>query len=388
MKVGIIGITENNFIRGVERYTLELVRYLAKVYPEIQVYLLRGKWQEYYDDLSKFGNVTLITVENLRNSKFDRHFFIAFKLFDFIKRLGLSLDVIHYNNTLPILKKTPIPSVITIHDIAEFFVPEKYTLIQRIYRKNMVKISANNADLIITVSNFSAQSLIDRLCIPKEKIQVTYLGIEHFKEKLVNLNKSSADDIGVEDFILYWSVIEHSKGVIETVKAFNLLNKKYPYLKLLVIGKKGNAYRDFLNLIRGNKNIKYLGYVEDEKLINYIRNAKMVVFPSKYEGFGFPPLEAFLLNDNIITSNVTSLAEITSDFALQIDPSNVQELALAIEKLLFRPRFFSKEEKDKILSRFSWFETAIGTYKVYEKLIFSKQQREGFKRCRENSGTS
>ena len=367
MKVGIVGITENDYIRGVERYTLELTRYLARLYPNSIFYLLRGAWQTYYNELSKFENVRIITIKNLKNSKLRRHFFIAFKLFDFLKEVNIKLDVIHYNNTLPIVKKTSIPSVITIHDIAEFFVPEKYSTIQRLYRKQIIRISAKNANKIITDSKFSAYSIIAKLSVSNEKVIPIYLGIEHFYEKLDLdfLNEKPEKN----DYILYWSVIEHSKGVIETIKTFNLINKEYPKLKLIVIGKKGNAYKDFLKLIKSNNNIKYLDYVNDKGLMKYIKHARLILFPSKYEGFGFPPLEAFVLNDNIITSNTTSLGEISSEFAIQVNPTDIQELYKAIKRLLEYPLTFEEEEKKEILRKFSWKNTARKTFEVYNSLL-------------------
>lgn len=368
--VGIIGITENDFIRGVERYTLELLRYLAKIYPDTNFVLFKGRWQKYYEELEEFKNIQLVTLGNLKNSKIHRHFFVAFKFFDFIKRRNIKIDVIHYNNTLPIIKEPPVPSVITIHDIAEFFVPEKYSYLQRQYRKFMVKTSAKNADFIITVSRFSKESIIKKLEIDPDKIKYIYLGVEHFfqnsnKNTIISPKINYASYLINKPYILYWSVIEHSKGIIETVKAFTLLNKKFSDLKLVVIGKKGNAFKDFLNLTKNNKNIVYLGFVSDEELKFYIKKAKAILFPSKYEGFGFPPLEAFILNDNIIASNTTSIGEITKEFAEQVNPDNIKEIAKKIEKLLLNPKKFSYQEKLKIIQRFSWEKTARETYNIY-----------------------
>jgi glycosyltransferase involved in cell wall biosynthesis len=366
MNIVVVGITENNFIRGVERYTLELVRNLAILYPDITIHLLKGTWQGYYDSLSKYNNVKLINIEDLKNTKIHRHFFLAFRLFDFLKNQNIKADIIHYNNTLPIIKKTPIPSVITIHDIAEFFVPEKYSFLQRFYRKNMVKISAKNADLIITVSKFSATSIIRYLNVPAQKVKPIYLGIEHFiyEDEKDNNEKFDQD----ENYILYWSVIEHSKGIVETIKAFNLFNKKYPEFKLYIIGKEGNAFNYFSELKRSNPNIIYKGYVKDSELKKFIKKAKVILFPSKYEGFGFPALEAFVINNNVITSNIASLGEITKEFAVQVNPNNINEIAKAIENLVKNPREFDTSKKRSILNNFSWEKTAKETFKCYKHL--------------------
>lgn len=324
----------------------------------------------YYKELSRLENVRVFTVENLENSKLHRHFFTAFKLFNFLREKNIEIDIIHYNNTLPIIRKTPIPSVITIHDIAEFFVPEKYSNIQRLYRRQMLRISVKNVDKIITVSKFSANSIISKLSICGEKVIPIYLGIEHFYRKidLCFISKKPQK----YDYLLYWSVIERSKGVIETIKAFNLVNKKYPDLKLIIIGKKGNAFYDFIKLVKSNNNIKHLDYVDDNELARYIRHAKAILFPSKHEGFGFPPLEAFVLNNNIITSNNTSLGEITSKFAIQVNPTNIQGLCKAIENLLEHPLTFNEKEKKEILSQFSWKNTAKKTFEVYKSLLGGK----------------
>jgi len=380
MNIGIVGITENSFVRGVERYTLELIRKMALIYKDEKFFLFRGKWQSYYDELKNYENINLITIDNLKNSKINRHFFIAFKFFNYIKNKSINLDIIHYNNTLPILTKPPIPNVITIHDIAEFFVPEKYSFFQRIYRKNILKISTRNADFIITVSNFSRQNIIKYLYVPENKIKSIYLGVDHF------LKDSNADYTKYEnikkigDYILYWSVIEHSKGVIETIRTFELIKKadNYKNLKLIIIGKPGNAYKDVKNIIKNNKDIIYLGFVDDNTLKSYIKNAKIVLFPSRYEGFGFPALESYLLNPNVITSKTTSLGEITKGFALQVDPADINDICEKTKQLL-KQQNSNKVKKEELLRKFSWKNTAMQTYNIYTNLVYKRYRQEEIK---------
>lgn len=375
MNIGIIGITENDFIRGVERYTLELIKSMASSYKDEKIFLFRGKWQSYYEELNKFDNVELITIDALKNSKINRHFFIAFSIYRFLKKTSINLDIIHYNNTLPVLFKPPIPSVMTIHDIAEFFVPEKYSLIQRIYRKKIAKLSAKNIDFIITVSNFSKKNIVDSLSIPEDKVESIYLGIDHFLKKVEEKTDNTHERaINFRNYILYWSVIEKSKGIIETVKAFELLkeDRNYKDLKLLIIGKPGNAWKNLVKLISSKDDIIYLGYVNDDILISYIKNAKVILFPSLYEGFGFPALEAYLINPNVITSNTTALGEITKGLTEQVNPTNIYEISKKIKEMLKKPQESNYAKKKKLIEKFSWKITAIKTFSIYSKLIKQK----------------
>jgi len=364
MKILFIGITENDTIRGVERYCLELLRTLSTNYSnKISITMLAGKWQTYYNELKNL-NINFIYYDG-KNNKFARHYFLATK----IKKISKNFDIIHYGNTMPILFKNDALSIVTIHDIAEYFIPDKYSFIQKNYRKLMVKQIANKVDKIITVSKYSQKSICNVLKIAESKVIPIYSGIEHFFYK----NNKIKDNFKykTENYFLYWSVIEKSKGIEETVEAFEkfLDKNESKNFYLIVIGKPGNAYKYFESKSLLNKNIIYKGFVDDDELISYIKYARAVLFPSKYEGFGFPALEAFIFNDNVITSNTTSLGEITNCFAWQVNPYDIMDIVEKMQSTISNPKKFSDKEKKNILSNYNWNDCSNKVFKVYNELL-------------------
>lgn len=353
-----IAITENTSIRGVERYCLELLKSLAKLYSsELEITALIGQWQDYYHELAD-NNITLIKA-NIVNKKTVRHLYLSFVL----PVLSQHYDIVHYANTLPFILGNKGPSVFTIHDIAEYFVPEKYSAIQLMYRKLIVKNAVIRSDKIITVSHFSKKAILNQYQIPSDKVIVTYNGIDHFRTE-IRIDKSPLSN----KYFLYFGVIERSKGVVELIKAFQLFKQttKVNY-SLVIAGKKGNAYSDIEELVADD--VILLDYIPDGELIAYIRWAVAIVFVSKYEGFGFPALEAFIYNNNIISSNTTALGEITKEFAIQVNPIDVMAIADAMVSVVESPRFFSLAEKEHILAKYSWTKAAEDIMMLYGSML-------------------
>lgn len=361
MRILIIGITENAFVRGVERYTIELVREMVRADPSLRITLLCGSWQQYYEQLPSPA-VDLHRIDGLPNSKVFRHLYIALV----VPWLVRNFDLVHYTNTLPILRLGRVPVVVTIHDIAEYFLPYKYGAMQRWYRKLMALNASWVSNRVVTDSNFSARSICSKLGVPVERVVPIYLGVEHI------LSKEAPDAVAVNclrPYLLYWGVLEKGKGVDRLIDAFDNLRSSGVDIDLNLVGAKGDAWPFISEAIARDEHIHHLGYVSDSELITQIRNAAVIVFPSEYEGFGFPPLEAFVFNSNIVTSNTTSLGEISREFALQVDPANSVALAEAIAELLAKPRSVALEDKQKILAAFSWATCAAATREVYRQAL-------------------
>jgi len=360
-KILFVALTENQVVRGVERYSIELLRHLS-TQNDLEVTVLCGAWQKYFRTIES-KNIRC-NVLNLPNNKIARHAYLIFNM----PRISRMFDVVHYANTLPVLFRNRAYTMATIHDLAEYYFPEKYSYLQTVYRKKMLKLSIRNIDHFLTVSNFSKQSISDVLQVSKDRVTCIYPGINHLPmEQPVNPISNKDQYLAKDSYFLYFGAIEKSKGIEELVTAFSKFRLKAPDFKLYLIGKPANAI-NFLTS-KTDDHIQYLGYTSDEIVAQYARNAKAVINLSKFEGFGFPVLEAFTHNDNIISSNTTSLGEISRSFAWQVSPVDLDAIEQTMRELVAHPKKFEAEEKAKILSQFDWNKTAHEYQKLVKNLI-------------------
>ena len=369
MKILVVGLSENSVVRGVERYTIELVKALSEN-SNVEITLLCGSWQKFYLELSRES--ISVKMLGISRSKLMRHLWHYF----FMPLYFKEYDIIHIVNTNPILFKFGRPVVTTIHDLAEYYVPEKYGLVQRYYRRFVSYLISRVSTHIITDSNYSKKTIVDKLSLSPEKVSSIYLGSDHFNS--VNIRDCNDLEISGEisgKYFLYWGVLERSKGVLEAIKGFLNFKENHDSLdtKLVLVGKMGNAEEDIVNYLCEDS-IIYLGHVCDSTLQGLISGAVSILFPSKYEGFGFPPLEGFVYCDNVIASSTTSVGEITKKFAIQVDPESVNEISAALLKTIEAPLKFTEQEKKTILDDFSWQRCAGDTLNLYEKIILSTKK--------------
>jgi glycosyltransferase involved in cell wall biosynthesis len=269
------------------------------------------------------------------------------------------LDVFHSPAyTLPLAYRGR--SVVTVHDLAIYKNPEwfpgKSLIGQNFSTKTLVPNSLKRAEKIIAVSEHTKKDIIEIFKIKPGKIDVIYEGVEFRnlpskKEAVCGLEaKVCFDDIKVkyglkDDYILFLGTIEPRKNIVNLIKAFQaiaLKNKKFgEKYQLILAGAKGWKHKKIFEEIEnsnkklGSKNIvKYIGYVPGQEKFFLLKYASCFVFPSLYEGFGLPVLEAMSLGIPTITSKISSLPEITGDAVFLIDPYKKEEIAIALEKVL------------------------------------------------------
>lgn len=260
------------------------------------------------------------------------------------------------------------PTIMTIHDLNHLKFPEYYTKFHKHYYNYIVKSSALKAKKILTVSEFSKKEIVNWLNCESEKVVVTYNGVdENFKVikdngKLVNIREKYELP---QKFVLYIGNLKPHKNISNLIKAIKNINQEI----ILVINGKVNEILD--KIIEENhleREIKFIGYVDDDDLPALYNLAELFVYPSLYEGFGLPPLEAMACGCPVITSNTSSLPEVVGDAGILVNPYDVDEIAKAIDLILSNENL-RNELKEKGLEQaknFSWRKTAEGTLKVYE----------------------
>ena len=269
--------------------------------------------------------------------------------------------------------------ILTIHDLTPFIFPKDFSIFARLYIKFMLNIAKYKADKIIVVSENTKKDLIRLFKFLDSKIKVIYHGVDskfHPIEESSKIKFIKEKYKTGENFILYTGNIKPNKNVSRLIEALAIINKNRD-IKLVIAGKKYAVYHKVLKEIEENnlnENVIFTEFVSDEDLVLLYNAATVFVYPSLYEGFGFPPLEAMACGVPVITSNTSSLLEVVGDAAITIDPYDVNGLASAITSVLENPDL-QRELRIKGLLRaksFSWSKAAKETYDLYEEVLKTK----------------
>lgn len=252
---------------------------------------------------------------------------------------------------------------------------ETFTPITLLRYKFLFPRTLKTADRIIAVSNSTKRDLINYFNIPEEKIKVI---LEAADEKFKLLNKEEINEVKQKynlnfPFILYVGTLEARKNIPTLIKAFYKIKKKNIEHKLVIAGKKGWKYKEIFETIDKldlQNDVVFTGYVSDEDLPALYNAADLFVYPSIYEGFGLPPLEAMACGTPVITSNTSSLPEVVGDAGIMVDPCDVDGLTQTMCDVLtndgLREDMIKKGlERAKM---FTWEKCARETLKVYEEV--------------------
>lgn len=273
-----------------------------------------------------------------------------------------------------------IPCVATVHDLALFVTKQaKPALKTLLAERLLLGLAARKAKQIITPSQSTKNDLVKLLKIPADKITVTLLGYD--KASFQPTAKAPDDEAKIlksydipDDYLLFIGTLEPRKNIENLIIAYAKLPSAIQDRHKLVIGGGKGWYFDSIfttvKELKLDEKIQFLGRVPDEHLPALYRGAKLFVFPSFYEGFGLPPLEAMACGTPVITSNLSSLPEVVGEAGVLVDPQNPAKLASAIESLLTDKAAYSRLKKLSLeqAERFSWEEAAKQTLAVFEQV--------------------
>ncbi|RFZ75975.1 glycosyltransferase family 1 protein [Lacrimispora amygdalina] len=265
-----------------------------------------------------------------------------------------------------------------VYDMAYKVYPEtigEKTL--RMLNENLAE-SCRRADRIITISEFSKQEIIKYLGIPSEKIAVVPCAVDHsiynniidLDELTVIKKKFNID----QDYFLYLGTLEPRKNIEKLIDAYAALHKRDTLIpKLVIAGKNGWNYDNVYKKVSDykiNENVIFTGYIEAEEAVTLLKGALAFVFPSIYEGFGMPPLEAMACGVPIITSNVSSLPEVVQDAGYLIDPFSAEDLSEAMFEIISNTEHRKRliERGLKRAKEFTWKGSAERLRSVYENM--------------------
>ena len=326
----------NNYT-GLGNYSRDILENLSSVFPENEYYLYsskipKAKGVAEYIDLKKFHIVQPKTVFKA----LWRSFGIKNNLIEDKIQLyhGLSFEI-------PFgIKKTKIKTVASIHDLIFLKYPELYPLIDRTIYNIKCRYAAHNSDMITTISEASKVDIVKYYHIDPDKIKVVYPSCaENFR-----ISKSYEDLAALiskyklpSSYILYVGSVIRRKNLLHIVESYKFLTSDLK-IPLVIIGKADNAYKqNIIEFIRQNRLEKYLIWLENvsnNDLPGIYQKADLFIYPSLYEGFGIPVLEALFSKIPVITSNTSSLPEAGGQYSYYIDPESPEEIAFGISKIL------------------------------------------------------
>ncbi|NWJ45982.1 MAG: glycosyltransferase family 4 protein [Chloroflexi bacterium] len=281
-------------------------------------------------------------------------------------------------NVVPLA--APCPTVLTIHDLGFLRFPERYKTAKRLYLTTATKLSAKRAAHIITDAEAIRQEVIELLKVPPHKVTAIPLAADQRFKPITDTAQLEAFRREKElpaRFVLYVGTLEPRKNLPLLLQGFARLRHEQPHtvkgVELVLGGGKGWMYEEIFRLVRelGLAEItRFPGYISDADLPLWYNIADVMVYPSLYEGFGFPPLEAMSCGTPVITSNTSSLPEVVGDAGITITPTDDRELAHALARILTEPGL-SEDLRRRGLAqaaRFNYRETARRTLEVYRQV--------------------
>lgn len=361
---------------GIGRYVYELVKRIPEL-DKNNTYILFLNEPEY-------SNYTP-TAKNIKKVKVNAKHYSLEEQTKFLKILNKEkLDLMHFTHfNRPILYNRP--SVVTIHDLTLSFYKgnKKHSFLHKLAYNLVLKTAVKKAKQVITISKNTKKDLKNILKVKEEKIKIIYQAVgNEFKQQINEKNiKDTLKKLKInKKYILYTGVWSPHKNLKKLVQALKILKTKYNYKGLLVItGKKQQPNTEEINKeIKSKKlenDIIKTGMVSEEDLINLYKGAEIYAFPSLYEGFGLPILEAMSAEIPVVASNTSCIPEICGKNGCHLfNPLNEEDIAKKINEVLTNKTLRTnliKQGKERIKD-FSWDKMANQTIEVYKKVLKTK----------------
>lgn len=312
---------------GISKYSHKLAEVIMKNNPNVDVLCRK-------DMVDKFENKERLIPIDIKGSS-DRIITEQVKLLKLYK----NYDIVHFlDYATPALYKGK--KIATIHDMAMHTMKDKYTKGQVLTKTTLLKNTIKNADKLICISEFTKNELLKYYPnVDESKIEVVYNGFEYNE---IALTQQTIDSTLhkfniIKDYLLFVGTLSPHKNIERIIEAFNKVrNEGYDY-QLVICGKKGWLYEDIFKKVKElklEKEVIFTDYVTDEELEVLYKNTKLFVFPSLYEGFGFPPIEAMARKVPILASREGAIPEVVGKSAIFCDAYSTEDISNKIKLIL------------------------------------------------------
>jgi len=359
-------------VGGTETYAVSLVNALAKIDPDNEYFLFINKETKpgLFDAGRNFQFVACPIRATNRAARF-----LWEQLVLPSQTRGYSLDLLHSPGYIAPLSMS-MKSVVTIPDLNYRAIPEAFNGFTRTAQKFFVENSARRVDRLITISEFTRGDIINRLEIPGDKITAILLA----PKEQTNRQQISWDELILKHrinrpYVFVLSSKSPHKNIPRMVEGFLRANHALGHTYQLIVGghlpDHSRAADQIAAVVDESSDIRATGYVSDAELGELMAHASAFAFPSLYEGFGLPALEAMAAGVPVVSSNRASLPEVCGDAALYFDPVDVDAISVSLQRVLTDAELRSQlvERGTENLKRFSWETTARHTLEVYKSLV-------------------
>ncbi|MDW8800617.1 glycosyltransferase family 1 protein [Clostridium sp. A1-XYC3] len=357
---------------GIGTYTDKILRYMIQNNKDnfYQIYWSGENYQDFED-----VNTKIVIASKKHHRFFEQQYFPS-------NLKKENVDIYHIpQNGIGISESIPCKKVVTIHDLIPYILPET---VGRGYLSKFLREMPRILELcdgVITVSECSKRDVLKFFPIEEDKVFVTPLAAD---SKYKPLDKDKCQEILREaynitkPFVLYIGGFSPRKNVSALMTAFSSIHKNLDEEHDLVIV---GANKDDINILKQlsvdlniESNVIFTGFVQEELLPVFYNSCNVFVYPSIYEGFGLPPLEAMSCGTPVITSDISSIPEVVGDGGILIDPFNMKSIMYSLEALLNDEsiRIELSTKALKRASQFSWSKTSEQTIEAYKNILYGK----------------
>lgn len=399
MKIGIYIDILKNRKTGVEYYTENIIRHLIKIDKKNKYYLIKQEKDANIDIKEKPVPELIVLKQHFiirladctinylpeRITRFLRRYIPLRSILKYyfspeekLNRLDILFSPTH---TAPFKNKNHQYKVMTVHDITPILFPEFHNINSVLFHKTAFKEILYKSDMIAADSNSTKNDLIKHLKIPQKKIMRVHIGLNsHIK--YTNNFRNVLEKYNIpEEFILYFGTLEPRKNVPAVINAFYKIKKAGFKETLVIAGGKGWDYNQIFRLVKKlnlEKEVIFTGYVDEKDVSMLYSAAKLFVYPSFYEGFGLPVLEAMTCRCPVITSQVSSLPEVTGDAAILINPNNTNQIANAMKNVLSSEKLKKQMIERGLIQakKFTWEKAAENMLKIFEQGYKEKKAKK------------
>lgn len=319
-------------LEGIGIYTQEIFKRVVTLMPEHEFYFLFDR--PFSDEFIFAKNITPVVILPPARHPFLWYWWFEKSVPKFLKENNI--DVFISPDGYASLT-TDIPQIITIHDLGFEHFPKHVPFLVRKYYQYFTPKFCKKATKILAVSEFTKQDIVAHYGIDEKKIEITYNGFE-IDLNTINESDNTLNEFKRPPYFIFVGAVHPRKNVLGLLKAFELFktNSSANHM-LLIIGRKAwmnDELEQFLNQMKFKDSILWLSNVDRKEVLQLMQNAFALVYPSFFEGFGIPIIEAMSLGVPVITSNISSMPEVAVNAAVLINPNNTDEIANAMNLLV------------------------------------------------------